>query len=127
MVDYLLHLTAGISVRLHRPELEENVQSQAEHQTEETERCELGRVATGNAGRALVLQSDPHQAVQDDEDVEDDDDRRDLPVVGFEAGGNNELDREGADEEDESDGLGDRRKIGDELLSPLLSLGELYM
>ena len=32
---------------------------------------------------------------------------------------------EGADEEYESEGLGDRRKIGDELLSPLLSLGQL--
>ena len=43
----------GISVRLHRPELEENVQSQAEHETEESERRELGRIA---AGYEMILQ-----------------------------------------------------------------------
>ena len=32
---YLFHLMTGISVRLHRPELEENIQSQAEHEAEE--------------------------------------------------------------------------------------------
>ena len=63
-----------ISVGSHRPELEENIQSQAEHQTEETEGRELGRVAARNTGHALVLQADAHQAVQDDEDVQDDDD-----------------------------------------------------
>ena len=42
-----------ISVGLHRLELEENIQSQAEHQTEETEGCELCRVAAGNE---IILQ-----------------------------------------------------------------------
>ena len=125
LVVYLLHLTPGIGMRLHRPELEENVQSEAEHQTEETEGRELGRVAARNTGHALVLQADAHQAVQDDEDVQDDDDRRDLPVVGLEAGGNHELDCDGTDEGDESEGLGDGRVIRDQFLSPLLSLGQL--
>ena len=43
----------GISVRLHRPELEENIQSQAEHETEERERRELSHVA---AGYEMILQ-----------------------------------------------------------------------
>ena len=101
----LLDLTTVISVGRHLPELEENVQSQAEHQTEETEGCELGRVAAGNARSGLHLQGAGYQVVEDDEDVEDDDDRRDLAVIRFEAGGKNDLDCDGEDEEDESEGL----------------------
>ena len=43
----LLSLKAGVSVGFHRPELEENIQSQAEHQTEEGEGGELSSVAAG--------------------------------------------------------------------------------
>ena len=78
-----------------------------------------------NARCGLLLQVVGYQAVEDDEDVEEDDDRRDLAVIGFEARGNTDLDRDGEDEEDESEGLGDWRKIRIQLLSPLLSLREL--
>ena len=58
-----------------------------------------------NASCGLLLQVVGYQAVEDDEDVEEDDDRRDLAVIGFEARGNTDLDRDGEDEEDESEGL----------------------
>ena len=45
------------------------------------------RSSPDNTRSRLVLQCAAHQVVQDDEDVEDDDDRRDLSIIGFEAGG----------------------------------------
>ena len=48
-----------------------------------------------NALCGLQLQSAGYQAVEADDDVEDDDDRRDLSVIGFEAVRNNQLDGDG--------------------------------
>ena len=52
-IGNLLPLTTGVSVGLHRPELEEDIQSQAEHQTEDGEGCHLCRVAAGNEMTSL--------------------------------------------------------------------------